>query len=552
MCAAAIVLLAAVLRFWALDAGLPHPLTRPDEEVVLEMTLRVARGQPLEWGIYPPAYSHFMWAWSAVGLNVAQVLGLAPAGSYADTVRQHPERVLPIARALSALAGTLAVAALMVVTRRELGTSAALAAGVLLATNFLHARDSHAVKPDALLSLEVVIALWAMLPLARRASVRRALLPGLVLGGATATKYPGVLLAGPLYGAALLGSRGTPWWQRLVPLAAVAAGAVAALVFVATSPTVLTDPGTRNTVVFLVRTLLPVGMPGAIVASAPAVSPGAAAEKISPYTGPWWKGFVYHGTFSLRYGAGLLPTLLLPLAVAWGVVSRRPALVLAAVFAVVYYLVVGLSPVNLARYMTPLLPMAALLEAATLAAAAHAVDGWRRGAARVALAVGVMLLAVEPLQSTIAHNRIAARTDTRVLASRWIGEHLSPGTNVQIVGKSLGFYGTLLIPPGITVRSAKPELSALAARGVTHVIVYDHVLPYLRPDESAMEILGPHLRLVAEFDPFTHDRRTALFEWADAYYIPFHGFAGVDRPGPIVRIYALDTAVAGPPSEPPA
>ena len=31
----------------------------------------------------------------------------------------------------------------------------------------------------------------------------------------------------------------------------------------------------------------------------------------------------------------------------------------------------------------------------------------------------------------------------------------------------------------------------------------------------------------------------AMFEPADAYYIPFHGFAAVERPGPRVRIYAL-------------
>jgi 4-amino-4-deoxy-L-arabinose transferase-like glycosyltransferase len=286
--------------------------------------------------------------------------------------------VLPIARALSALAGTLAVAALILLARRELGATAALVAGVFLATSFLHARDSHAVKPDALLSLEVVLGLWAMLPLARAASVRRALLPGLILGLATATKYPGLLLAVPLYAAAVMGSRGVPWSRRLVPLPAVAAGAVGALVFVATSPTVVFDPATRSTVVFLVRTLVPTGMPGSIVASAPAVAAGAPGEPVSPYTGPWWKGFAYHATFSLRYGAGLLPAVLLPLAVVWGIASRRPLPLLTAVFAVAYYLVVGLSPVNLARYMTPMLPTLALLEGAMLTAAARALATWGR------------------------------------------------------------------------------------------------------------------------------------------------------------------------------
>jgi 4-amino-4-deoxy-L-arabinose transferase-like glycosyltransferase len=379
VCAAAIVLLAAVLRFWALDTGLPHPRTRPDEEVVIELTTRVARGEALAWGIYPPAYIHFVWAWTATGLEVAQALGVAPPGSYADIARDHPEHALLVARALSAIAGTLAVAVLMLVTRRELGTTTGLAAGVLLATSFLHARDSHAVKPDTLLSLEVVIALCTMLPLVRRATIQRALLPGLLVGLATATKYPGVLLAVPLYVAAVRGSRGAPWWRRLVPLPAIAGGAVAALVFLASSPALLTDPQARSTVVLLVRTLVPTAVPGSIAASTPASSPGDAAQLISPYTGPWWKGLVYHAVFSLRYGAGLLPTLVLPVAVLWGFLVRPPLLLLAAVFGVTYYVVIGLSPVNLARYVTPLLPLAAVLEGALLAAAVQALA--RRGAA---------------------------------------------------------------------------------------------------------------------------------------------------------------------------
>jgi 4-amino-4-deoxy-L-arabinose transferase-like glycosyltransferase len=371
-------LLAALLRFWALDTGLPHPTTRPDEEVVIEMTARVDRGEPLAWGIYPPAYVDLMWAWTATGVRIAQALGVAPPGSYAEIAREHPAHALLVARALSALGGTLAVAVLMLVTRRELGTTAGLVAGVLLATSFLHARDSHAVKPDTLLSLEVVIALWAMLPLARQATVRRALLPGLALGLATATKYPGVLLAVPLYVAAVLGSRGAPWLYRLVPLPAVAGGVVAAFVVLATSPALLTDPEMRSSVVLLVRTLVPTAVPGSIVASLPASSPGDAAELISPYTGPWWKGFVYHATFSLRYGAGLLPTVVLPLAVLWGMFGRKPLLVLAAAFGVVYYVVIALSPVNLARYVTPLLPLVALLEGALLAAAVRALGRWGR------------------------------------------------------------------------------------------------------------------------------------------------------------------------------
>ena len=55
-----------------------------------------------------------------------------------------------------------------------------------------------------------------------------------------------------------------------------------------------------------------------------------------------------------------------------------------------------------------------------------------------------------------------------------------------------------------------------------------------------MAALAPHLELLATFDPFAAGRRDAIFEPSDAYYIPFHGFAGVRRPGPLIRIYELE------------
>jgi len=54
-----------------------------------------------------------------------------------------------------------------------------------------------------------------------------------------------------------------------------------------------------------------------------------------------------------------------------------------------------------------------------------------------------------------------------------------------------------------------------------------------------MEGLADHVRLLKDFNPFVGDGAGAVFEPADAYYIPFHGFGAVERPGPRVRIYAL-------------
>jgi simple sugar transport system permease protein len=73
--------------------------------------------------------------------------------------------------------------------------------------------------------------------------------------------------------------------------------------------------------------------------------------------------FGYHLAFSLRYGAGAAVAVLSVLAVGWALFDRRPLLRLAAVFVLFDYAVMGASPVRLSRYLTPLVPVAALLVA---------------------------------------------------------------------------------------------------------------------------------------------------------------------------------------------
>src|SRR5207244_846924 len=156
--ALAVVALAGALRFWALDLGLPHPLARPDEEVVLAQTEAPARGEVLlDWSIYPGAYVDLTWAWGAAGLRAGRLLGCFPPGGYLSVLREHPERLILVDRVLSAAAGTATVALLVAGARAALGPGAALAAGVLLASSFLHARDSHAAKPDVLFALGALV-----------------------------------------------------------------------------------------------------------------------------------------------------------------------------------------------------------------------------------------------------------------------------------------------------------------------------------------------------------------------------------------------------------
>lgn len=533
-----ILVLACVLRFWALDLGLPNRLARPDEDDVLRITALPAQGQfDLGWSVYPSAYVYLCWIWNETGLRAGEALGLLPQADYVSTLVREPSRIFLIARSLSALAGVGAVWLLMLLGRRTLGDLPALAGGLLLATSFLHARDSHAVKPDALLALAVSAAFLAMLPLARHATPRTGALAGLGVGAAMATKYPGVVLLVPVYVAAVMQSEARSW-RRLVPAPAIVAALVAGFVFVASSPYLLLNresiQGMEDTLVLVFPRLFPERSVEAMARFRLSVDPAPVAGYGSL---AWGGGFLYHARFSLWYGAGKLATLLAPLGVAWGLSRREPLPVLAACFVLAYFLIVGLGASLLARYMTPLLPPLLLLEAGLLDAASRR---WGGKHARAGFALAIGLVVAEPLWNAIAHNRIASRTDTRVLATRWLDERLPAEARVAVYGTRFYPWGAPEIPGRLKRVEAKPEKSALEGNRVRYLVTHDHDLFFSTVNPEVMKRLAPRLTLEADFQPFDPTRARPVFEAADAYYIPFHGFSGVDRPGPHVRVYRFE------------
>jgi hypothetical protein len=529
--AAAILLLAAGLRVWGLDAGLPNLRTRPDEIEVLQQTSRPARGlYRLDWSVYPNAYVYLSWLW---GEAVVRATGATGAG-YAEAFRQDPARVLLLQRALSAAAGVTSVVALIWLARR-LGGAAALGAGALLATSFLHVRDTHFVKPEALLGLAVVGALGAMEPLARRASVARGALAGLAVGAAMAAKYTGALLLVPAWAAAAAGSAARGW-RRLAGAPAAAAAGAAAAFFFATSPQLLLDPETRAAVARIPGLVFPDLFPQLLAgATAP---PGFEGPGPSPYAGPGaLGGAVYHARFSLWFGAGRLVTLLAPVAVCWGFACRRALPALAALTCALWYAVMASSPVHLARYATPMLAPLLLLEAGLLDAAARR---FAPRAPRAAFAAAILALAAEPLAASVAHDRILARTDTRVLATEWMREHLPVGARVAVHGTRFWPWGEPVVPPRARRVAAAPDAAALEQAGAGWLVVHEHPLFWSSPDAAALAALAPRLELAARFEPYGPASRP-VFETGDAYYAPFAGFAGVERAGPSIRIYALRT-----------
>jgi hypothetical protein len=289
----------------------------------------------------------------------------------------------------------------------------------------------------------------------------------------------------------------------------------------------------------MLQTILSVVFPGSVEL------PAAAASSVATLEGPtspeWAARFgpfgtaVYHAGFSLRYGVGLVPALAAPLAVVWGLLSRVWLARMAAILCIAWYAVVSLSPVMLSRYITPMVPALAILEAGLLVAVARRVRSHR---AVPAIALGAALLVAEPFWGAVQFDRIASRTDTRVLAENWLRDHAAQRSRVAIAGTRFWPWGAPQLPHGLRAVWLERD-DTVDRRRVDYLLTHDHELFWSSTSPEWLDQNTSGLELVADFDPTRRGTTEPVFEVHDAYYIPIHGFRGVSLPGPHIRIYRV-------------
>jgi 4-amino-4-deoxy-L-arabinose transferase-like glycosyltransferase len=519
---------AAALRFWGIAQGLPHPSTRPDEREVLQYTLPFSSGDLNPgWFIYPSLYLYLVWIWGAAALALQRLIVTTPG--YRDVFAEALPTLLLYGRALSAVAGTLTVVVVYGIGRRLESVWLGLIAALLVATNLLHVRDSHALKPDALVTLATLLTVWWLAAWQQEPSRIRTIVAGLAIAVTTGIKYNGILLLVPAYVADVWSSN-RAGWRHFVPSWEFALlVTVAVLAFFATNPYFVIDFARfRDTFFFSMWTEY------SQRAQARPAADTAWPERLWSVVRS--RTFGYHLWVSLRLGCGLAVALLTPFALALALrAPRRPFWVLSAVFVVVHYLVVAASPVHLTRYFTPLVPFLALAVARLVLVAAALAP---RPALRTAVGAGLTAaLVAQPLAGSVAQDAIAATTDTRVLALDWMTANFAPGSVAAVIGSGAFSYADPILPPGVPRLPANVAPAEFARHGVTHVVTHEHQLPFSHPNPAVMRQLAPHLRLLAEFSPY-RDGPAGLFEDEDAYYVPLADFCGVERQGPVVRVYA--------------
>ncbi len=372
------------------------------------------------------------------------------------------------ARIVIVLFGLAAVAAAWWLGRSAYGTLAGVIGAAVVAVQTTSVAYSHAAVTDVPLEAGVAASLALMVS-------DRLLLAGLLAGLATSAKYPGVFLLVPLVVA------GWGRWRRLA--AAIGLGAAA---FVATSPFVLVHP----------------------------LQAWSDASRVQRLARDGWLGFE-HDSFALfSFTGGLWHTLgpavvVAAVGIGVAVASRRRADLVLLSFAVVYVADLLTIRAHFDRYLLPLVPVLGVLA----------------GRLRALAPVTLLLLAV-PLTYSIRDDITLTKTDTRVVAARWIERHLPRSAPMAAESSTPLIPGHAILPlllpgPG---RPSDPNRSVARLRreGIRYVLVTGAV---------ADRVLAAREDYPREVRFYRQLQRQAI----RLYYVkPAHGLAG-----PWVAVYRL-------------
>jgi 4-amino-4-deoxy-L-arabinose transferase-like glycosyltransferase len=336
----------------------------------------------------------------------------APFQLWHDEPSYLTARIVGVALALGAIAASWWLG------RRAYGTvSAGVVAASVVAVCTIHVAYSRAAVTDVPLTLGVAVSLALLV-------TGRLELGGLAAGLAMGFKYPGVFLLVPLVVA------GWKQWRRV----AVSVG-LAVVAFLATSPFILVHRHQAWHEAFRVQRLAREGWLG------------FEHDHIAPiaFTGRLWEGL---GPVLIVCGVGLVLAL----------IHRTRADLVLSSFVIVYFADLLTLSAHFDRYVLPLVP------------ALGALAGRMRSLAPVTL-----LLLVVPLTWSVRDTKELTRTDTRVVAQRWVEQHVSRGTQIAADPSTPSFAGLRVLPlllPG-PKREFDPnrDLARLRKIGVRDVVV---------------------------------------------------------------------------------
>jgi len=450
---AAIMALAAALRFWTLGSGLPYLVGADEPDIMVRVLHMMQKGDFDPHGFFDyPTLTFYM----QVAVASARFLTGAMAGEWTNLDHVWPGDFYLWARGLTALMSVLTV---YVVYRAGLrwGTLTAIVAALAMAVQPQLVREAHYALTDTPLTFFIALTLLLSLCACETGRLRWFILAGAVAGLAAATKYNGGLaivmpLAAILHVGALRG--------RSLALLGVLVGAVTA--FIAAAPYSLLDlPGFLNGFASLMQHYNQERL-GAESSASVYVKHIADWFSVSEPGGRHYRFTAWPAVALCTLGA---------FSVARRAVSsaRFAQSLILLLFPLLYFWFISNHSLVFARYAMPVLPAMCIafgrgVELLWEAVPVWLLGAWSRRIARIALFVALLPPALQAYRFDYDRRQIS----TTELTAQWLVENVKPGELVVIESMAM------TLPPTVraenTLRLVSAPFEAYRDKGVVYLV----------------------------------------------------------------------------------
>lgn len=194
-----ILLVAAALRLWGVTFGLPYEYHVDEVQYVRQAASMGAKGLAPTWWNNPPFFKYLLFAEDGGLFLFSRLAGwYKSSAAFGSTLSIDPTVLYVMGRATSALFGVFTVLVAYVLTRDAFNRRAGLVAAWILATCFIHVRDSHFATNDIAVTFFMTFAVWCAVRLLKCGKIRWYALGGAAVRLGFATKYSAAFVALPL------------------------------------------------------------------------------------------------------------------------------------------------------------------------------------------------------------------------------------------------------------------------------------------------------------------------------------------------------------------
>lgn len=420
----ALLILAAVLRFYAIDFGKPY-LYHPDEIKLTAQAGRLLNAKFMDkqafFGIqvYPPFYTYMLSGFLVIPIGFGLLTGQYESLQAVKAVfENNPFTFYLWSRILVALLGIMTIWILYRLGKKLYDEKLGLLAALLLSVNFLHVRNSHFGTVDVPATFFGVLSLYGCAFMLQDSKMRHYLLTAIVMGVAVATKFSMVFLALPFIFAHFAQVHPRQWLKHSVDkrfLSGVFTGIISLLI---ACPLFWLDFNETWGGIVGTHRFEQVG------------KIGSGGGFLSYWTGNQAPGFGVFYPNSIPATFGILLTILVIVGLIVQLVRHRKADLLILTFVLPTYFMFEDMSIKAMRHLIPLVPFFMIAGAASLSWLYSKMKNSRK--AWIVIAVIVAIAGTENALHSLIYMKRLSQTDPRTKVSAWIKKNIPEDATIFV------------------------------------------------------------------------------------------------------------------------